>query len=169
MKNIFLLIIVFYFLSCTSRKLPYHYLSPGVENIKIFPATKKDSLTIQKIDSSITKSMEECMKIKNAMCIDERGIMILDATFPKGMYYFRIALFHTLKFPKHVKKGENRVLVTIGTQNNIESVDVYQYTDLNSKKSIEEAFRSEELNRWGSAKIYGIPVKEQFEIGIFIK
>ncbi len=155
--------------SCsTINKKDVFYLSSGIENIKIFPATEKDSAKIDSIDLEGKKLFAKCMK-EHLTCIDGFGIMTLYAEFPNGIYNFRIVLFNHFKAPKNGTAGENRVRVTIGTQNNLEKVEVLKYTYKNTKKAIEGVFKQKGLNTWKSAKIYGIPVKEQFEISIFIK
>lgn len=70
---------------------------------------------------------------------------------------------------KNAATGENRILVTIGTENKLENIEILKYTDQETRKSIETAFKLKELNTWESANIYGIPVKEKFEISIFIE
>lgn len=95
--------------------------------------------------------------------------MALYAEFPKGIHNFRIVLFNNLKIPKNATVGENRVLITIGTLNNLEKIEVLKYTDEDTKKSIEATFKLKELNTWRSASMYGIPIKQKFEISIFIQ
>ena len=86
----------------------------------------------------------------------------------EGASKFREVLFNKFKLPKHVKEGENRIRVTIGKNNNLEKIEILKYTDINSKKAIEDVFKLKELNNWSSTKIYSIPAKRQFEISIFI-
>lgn len=161
-------IIIVILISCTSiKKKSSFYLSSGIENIILFPANKKDSLKINSFDLAGKRFSEKCKREK-LNCIDDSGIMTLNAEFPKGIYNFRIVLFERFKVPKNAKEGENRVRITIGTQNDLEKVEILRYTDENTKKAIENVFKLKELNTWKSAKIYGIPVKEQFEISIFI-
>ncbi|MCY0969531.1 hypothetical protein [Chryseobacterium wangxinyae] len=167
----FLIILIFSFLmSCTIKQKPVsYYLSSGIEDIKIFPVNKEDSAKINNINIASDKSLAECQKLKNAKCSDDRGNRYLDATFPKGIYNFRILLFDNFKLPKNAKEGESRIRITIGTHDNIERIEILKYTDENTKKAIEDVFRLKELNVWTSAKIYGIPVNEQFEISVFVK
>ncbi|WP_027381172.1 hypothetical protein [Chryseobacterium daeguense] len=170
MKLTFFFIILFCAESCKikSESINY-YLSPGIENIKIFPATKHDSAKIRKIDLSTEEALEKCEKNKNSICIDDRGIMTLHAEFPKGISNFRTVLFKKIKIPKNAKEGENRVLLTIGIKDNLESVKLLKYTDKKIKDAIENVFKLEDFNTWKSARIFGIPVKEQFEISIFVE
>lgn len=166
----FVIILIFSVLtSCTMRKkhLEY-YLSSGIENRKIFPANKEDSAEINNINIASDKSLAECQKLKNTKCIDDRGNMYLDATFPKGIYNFKNVLFENFKLPKNAKEGENRIKIIIGALGNLERIELLKYTDENTKKAIEDVFKLKELNTWTSAKIYGISVNEQFEISIFI-
>jgi hypothetical protein len=95
--------------------------------------------------------------------------MILNAEFPKGMSNFRNVLFEKFKLPKNVREGENRIRIILGINDNLEKIEILKYTDKNTKKAIEEVFKVKELNIWKSANMYGIPVKEQFEISIFIE
>lgn len=170
MKNIYLLISALFLVSCISNNHSITYfLSPGIENIKVFPANKKDSAKIREIDSSIEKSLEKCKQEKNKECIDDRDIMTIYAKFPKGISNFRMVLFNKFKLSKNATTGENRILVTIGTENKLENIEILKYTDQETRKSIETAFKLKELNTWESANIYGIPVKEKFEISIFIE
>jgi len=78
-------------------------------------------------------------------------------------------LFNNFKVPKSAQTGENRIRMTIGTKDNLESIEVLKYTDEYTKKAIENVFKLTKLNTWKSAKIYGIPAKQQFEISIFIE
>lgn len=170
MKNIYLLVLTFFLLSCISNNhSTTYFLSPGIENMKVFPANKKDSVKIREIDLSIEKGLEKCKQQKNQVCIDDRDIMTVYANFPKGISNFRMVLFNNFKLPKNAITGENRILITIGIENKLENIEILKYTDQETKKSIETAFKLKELNTWESASIYGIPVKEKFEISIFIE
>jgi len=163
-------LIVISLLSCDVRKKHLeHYLSTGIENIKIFAANKEDSAKIKKINIASNKYFAECEKLKNAECIDDRANMHLDAIFPKGMHNFRNVLFEKFKLPDDAKEGENLIRITIGNKNNFEKIEILRYTDEKTKKTLENIFRLKELNVWTSAKIYGIPVNEQFEISVFVK
>jgi len=165
MKKIFLFIVILSLLTnCSIRKKTLvHYLSPGVENMKLFPSNKLDSV---KINTFYTNA-EKCLKAGGLYC-DVCNPEVW-ANFENGMYNFRIELFKSFKFPKNAREGESRVRVIIGTHDNLEKIEILKYTDENTKKAIEDVFRLKELNTWKSARIYGIPVKEQFEISIFIK
>lgn len=44
-----------------------------------------------------------------------------------------------------------------------------KYTGEDAKKAIDDVFKLKELKAWTSAKIYALPVNEQFEISIFIR
>ena len=77
-------------------------------------------------------------------------------------------LFNNFKLPKNAKEGENRIQVTIWKHNNLEKFEILKYTDVNTKKAVEEVFKIKELGYWSSAKIYNIPLKTQFEISIYI-
>ena len=169
--KIFLIILIFSFLiSCTIKQKPVaYYLSSGIEDIKIFPANREDSAKINNINIASDKSLAECQKLKNVRCIDDRGNMFLDAMFPRGIYSFRNLLFEKFKLPDDAKEGENLIRVTIGNKNNLEKIEILKYTDEKTKKAIEDVFRLKELNVWTSAKIYRIPVNEQFEISVFVK
>lgn len=147
----FLIILIFCVLaSCTIRKKHVeHYLSPGVENMKLFPSNKLDSLKINTFSTNV--------------CNPE-----IWANFKNGMHNFRIELFKNFKLPKNAREGESRVRVIIGTHDKIEKIEILRYTDEKTKKAIEDVFRLKELNVWTSAKIYDIPVKEQFEISVFV-
>lgn len=170
MRFVFYFFIILYFLSaCTVRQKYTAYLSTGIENIKLFPANKIDSAKISIIDINAKKSLEKCKKQENVVCIDDLGIMILNAEFPKGMSHFRTVLFEKFKFPKNVREGENRIRIILGINDNLENIEILKYTDGKTKKAIEEVFKVKELNTWKSAKMFGIPVKEQFEISLFIE
>jgi hypothetical protein len=145
------------------------HLSTGIENIKLFPANKKDSAKISMININAKRSLEKCEKQKDVVCIDDLGTMILNAEFPKGINNFRNVLFEKFKLPKNVREGENRIRIILGIDDNLENIEILKYTDRNTKKAIEEVFKVKELNTWKSAKMYGIPVKEQFEISIFLE
>ncbi|WP_146897120.1 hypothetical protein [Chryseobacterium lathyri] len=170
MKFIFSFFIMLYFFSaCSVRQKNVTYFSTGIENIKLFPANKIDSAKINIININAKKSLKKCGKQKNIVCIDDLGIMILNAEFPKGMSNFRNVLFEKFKLPKNVREGENRIRIILGINDNLEKIEILKYTDKNTKKAIEEVFKVKELNIWKSANMYGIPVKEQFEISIFIE
>ncbi|MEC3877431.1 hypothetical protein [Chryseobacterium salviniae] len=169
MKPVFTLFIIFCFLNCSLRKKkPVYYFSTGIENIEVFPANKRDSTKIDSINLAGEKFLEKC-KRNNLDCIDDIGIMTLYASFPNGISNFRQVLYDELRLTKNAKSGENRIRITIGTKDNLEKVEFLKYTDEETKKSIETVFKIPMLNTWKSAKIYGIAVKEQFELSIFIE
>ncbi|UFH33824.1 hypothetical protein LNP04_09030 [Chryseobacterium sp. C-71] len=156
-------LILIILLSCNvKQKHLEHYLSPGVENMKLFPSNKLDSL---KINTFYTNA-EKCLKAGGLYC-DVCNPEVW-ANFKNGMYNFRIELFKNLKLPKNAKEGESRVRVIIGTHDNLEKIEILKYTDEKTREAIEHVFRLKELNAWTSAKIYGIHVKEQFEISVFV-
>lgn len=78
-------------------------------------------------------------------------------------------IFEQFQVNQESKKGENKILVTIGKKNSIESIVFLKYTDEDSKRQIEQIFKSKELNQWRSATNHLFPVKTQFEISIFIE
>ncbi|GAA4156317.1 hypothetical protein GCM10022217_15190 [Chryseobacterium ginsenosidimutans] len=170
MKKIFLFfMILVLFTGCyITQKKKVHYLST-LENVNIFTLNKSDSIKAYKSKLLAEKSLEECEKRPNSNCIDDIGIGNIDATFLNGISNFRMVLFNNFKVPKNAQTGENRVRVTIGTKDNLDSIEVLKSTDEYTKKAIENVFKLPKLNTWKSAKIYGIPVKEQFEISIFIE
>jgi len=168
-KSCFFIIICIFLFNCNAirKKSLVHYLST-LENIKVLSPTKEESVLIDSFKLASKKFLEECEQ-NGGNCIDDRGNMHLDATFPKGIHNFRIVLFEKFKLPDDAKEGENLSCVTIGNKNNLEKIEILKYTDEKTKKAIEDVFRLKELNVWTSAKIYGIPVKEQFEISVFVK
>jgi hypothetical protein len=115
------------------------YLSSGIENIKIFPATEKDSAKIDFIDLAGKRFSEKCRR-EHLTCIEDAGIMTLYAEFPNEIYNFRTVLFDHFKAPKNKVTGGNRIRVTIGTQDNLKKVEVLKYTDKDTKKEIEDIF-----------------------------
>ncbi len=147
----------------TNRKQTEFYLSAGLENMKLFASNKSDSA---KIDAFYTNA-EKCLEEGGLYC--DACNKELWADFKNGIAQFRIELFKSIKLPKNARQGENRVRVIIGTSNSIEKIEVLKFTDINTKNAIEKAFKQHELNTWTSAKIYGIPVNQQFEISIFVK
>lgn len=86
--------------------------------------------------------------------------------FSKGIHNFRTVLYDNFKLPKDARVGENQIRVTIGIHDSIEKIEILKYTDRNSKIAIEKVFRLKELNKWISARIYDIPVKEEFIVSI---
>lgn len=58
--------------------------------------------------------------------------------FPKGISNFRVILFKKFKLPKNAVEGENRLRITVGINNAIESVEILKYTDENTKKAIQD-------------------------------
>ncbi|WP_288377082.1 hypothetical protein [Chryseobacterium culicis] len=145
-----------------------HYIST-LENIKIFPPTSEERKAIDSLKSEVVTSLEKCQK-RNENCIDDIELFEPNyAGFKTGINNFRKILFEKFKVQANAHKGENRVRVTIGKQNKIEKIDFIRYTDKASKKEIERLFQSKELDNWYSAKVYKYPVKQEFEISIFIE
>jgi hypothetical protein len=156
MKKLFVLIpILTLFTSCSLiQKKNKHYLGT-LENIK-YVVSHEDSLKIERSKIEINKGYFTCEMENHG---DFRG----------GASAFRQFIYDNFKAPKNAKAGENHILVTIGKQNNLEGIEVLKYTDEETKKTIEDLFKLKPLNNWTSANLYFIPVKQQFEISIFIK
>ncbi|WP_454046841.1 hypothetical protein [Chryseobacterium sp. Marseille-Q8038] len=170
MKKIILMLMLLSFLSsCGSRKVSLvHYIST-LEHIKILPPTPEERKAIDSLKSVALAILEKCQK-ENSNCIDDiEKFKPTGATFKGGVNNFRKILFENFKIHGNAQKGENRLRVTIGKQNTIEKVDFLSYTDDASRKEIERLFQSKELNSWYSAKVYRYPVKQEFEISIFIE
>lgn len=64
MKILFVFVTVFCFVSCSIRekKATCYYLSAGIENIKIFPASKEDSAKVYAVDLAAEKNLQKCRK-----------------------------------------------------------------------------------------------------------
>ncbi|WP_336690513.1 MULTISPECIES: hypothetical protein [unclassified Chryseobacterium] len=153
MKNIiFYAIILCLFIRCSTRQ--QHYLGT-LENTK-YVVSHEDSL---KIDRSKTEIK------KGAYCFEMENL----AEFRGGTSAFRQSIYENFKLPKKAKSGENLVLVTIGKQNNLEKAQILKYTDEETKQTIEDLFKLKALDNWQSASLFLVPVKQQFEISIFIK
>ncbi|WEK68135.1 MAG: hypothetical protein P0Y62_09635 [Candidatus Chryseobacterium colombiense] len=156
MKKLFILIsILTLFTSCSLiQKKKRHYLGT-LENVKVI-ISHEDSI---KIDSS------KIAWSKRYHCTE----MINGANFKGSISTFRQLIYDKFKPSKNAKSGENLVRITIGKSNNLEKAEIISYTDEESKSLIENIFRSEELGKWTSANQFLIPVKQQFEISIFIE
>lgn len=167
MKKLFLFIVMLSLLAnCSIRKNTLvHYLST-LENIKVLPPTKEESLIIDSLEQDNKQFVEQCKK-NGWNCIVDNPRH--EAFFKTGAAGFRQIIFNQFKVNTETRVGENKMLVTVGKKNSIESIVFLKYTDKDSKRQIENIFQSREINKWSSAKIYGIPVKEQFEISIFIE
>ncbi|UKB78961.1 hypothetical protein [Chryseobacterium sp. MEBOG07] len=140
-----------------------------LENIKILSPTPEERRAIDSLKSEAVVSLEKCQKISRN-CIDDIELFGPgNAGFKGGINNFRKILFEKFKIHANTQKGENRLRITIGKQNNIEKIDFLRYTDDVSKKEIVSLFQSKELNNWHSAKVYKYPVKQEFEISIFIE
>lgn len=156
MKKLFILLsILTLFTSCSLiQKMDRHYLGT-LENIK-YVVSHEDSLKIESSKIEINKGYYTC-EMENY------------AEFRGSVAAFRQFIYDNFKAPKNARAGENHILVTIGKQNNLEGIEVLKYTDEDTKKTIENLFKLKPLNNWTSANLYFIPVKQQFEISIFIK
>ncbi|UFH33823.1 hypothetical protein LNP04_09025 [Chryseobacterium sp. C-71] len=168
MKKIFSVIIICVFLiSCNTvrKKNLVHYL-PTLENIKVLSPTEEESIIIDSLTLASKKFLEKCEK-NGGNCIVDNPRQ--DAYFKNDITAFRNIIFEQFKTNSISKEGENKILVTIGKKDSIESIIFLKYTDEDSKRQIEDIFKLKELNTWKSATTYGIPVKTQFEISIFIE
>lgn len=167
MKKLFLFIVVLCLLiNCSVRKKNLvHYLST-LGNIKVLPATKEESVIIDSLELDKKKFLEKCQK-NGGNCIDDNPRQ--DAYFKNGITAFRKIIFEQFQVNSESKEGENKILVTIGKKDSIESIVFLKYTDENSKRQIEQIFKSKELNQWRSATNHRFPVNTQFEISIFIE
>ncbi|AZA75648.1 hypothetical protein [Chryseobacterium indoltheticum] len=167
MKKLFLFIVVLCLLSnCNARKKTLvHYLST-LENVK-FIVSKEDSIKIDSVKLSLQKTQEKIDREKNGgwICFESED----RAQFKGGITLFRKLIFEKFKISTESKEGENLIRITIGKDNNLEMVKLLKYSDENTKKQIEDIFKSKEFDNWSSARLYRIPVKQQFEISIFIK
>ena len=168
-KNILILLLLFLLSNCALRKVSLVHHISTLENIKILLPTSKERKAIDSLKSEAVTSLEKCQKISGD-CIDDIELFEPNyAGFKIGIDNFRKILFEKFKVHANAQKGENRVRVTIGKQNTIEKIDFIRYTDEASKKEIERLFQSKELDNWYSAKVYKYPVKQEFEISIFIE
>ncbi|MCI3939326.1 hypothetical protein MQX03_19300 [Chryseobacterium aahli] len=168
MKRIFPFILICIFLmSCNAiqKKSLVHYLST-LENIKVLPPTKEESVIIDSLTLANKKFLEKCEK-NGGNCIVDNPRQ--DAHFKNDITAFRKIVFNQFKTNSRSKEGENKILVTIGKKDSIESVVFLKYTDEDSKRQIENIFKSKELNQWVSAQDHGFPMKTQFEISVFIQ
>lgn len=156
MKNLFILLsILTLFTSCSLIQKRNKHSLGTLENVKVI-ISHEDSI---KIDSS------KIAWSKRYYCAE----MIYGAEFKGSISTFRQLIYDKFKPSKNAKSGENLVRVTIGKTNNLEKAEILSYTNEESKKLIGEIFQLKELNTWTSAKQFLIPVKQQFEISIFIE
>lgn len=154
---------------CSTTKInDKHYIST-LENIETPPISREDSIKILKVKQSAEKSLADCHQRDGSSCIDDIGILSDEAHFKGGIAKFREILFNKFIVPKTARIGENRIRVLIGNKDDLEKIEIIKCTDSKTKKVIEKIFDSEELNQWMSKRIYGIPVRQQFEISIFVK
>lgn len=165
-KIIFFITILSLFTNCSIRRKNLGHFLSTLENVK-FIASKEDSIKIENVKLNLQKTQESIDLGKSGawICFEPYN----HAEFRGGVTLFRELIYKKFKVSTNSKEGENLIRVTIGKSNNIEKIEILQYTDENSKKTIENVFRLKELNTWTSAKMYGIPVKQEFEISIFIK
>lgn len=168
-KIILLLILLFLFSNCRSRKVQLISYVSTLENGKVFSPTQEENKIIDSLKNEAQVALKKCQNI-GGDCIDDREhFKVTEANFKGGIDNFRKILFEKFKVQANAQKGENRLRVTIGKQNAIEKIDFIKYTDEASKKEIERLFQSKELDNWYSAKVYKYPVKQEFEISIFIE
>lgn len=171
-KN-FNLIVLILFLSiligCSTVKTNNEYYISTLENIKTLPISKEDSVKILKVKLSAENALKDCHERYGPACLDDIERLTYEAQFKGGIDKFREILFENFTLPKTAKTGENRIRVLIGTKDNLEKIEIIKYTDNKTKESIEKIFGSEELNKWKSKRVYNIPLKQQFEISIFVK
>lgn len=167
MKKPFFYIIVFITLSsCTLKKKRFiHYLST-LENVK-FVVSKEDSIKIDSVKLALKKTQERIVREKSDawICFDSDN----HAEFRGGVTLFRELIYKKFKVYPYSKEGENLFRVTIGKHNNLETVEFLKYSDDSSKKQIEDIFKQKEMDNWSSAKLFQVPVKQQFEISVFIE
>lgn len=165
-KLFFFIILLSLFTNCSIRKKRLVHFLSTLENLKVLPPTKEEAIIIEKLQEDARKFSEKCEREGRNCFICESSS---SANFKTGVTEFRKIIFDQFKVNAGSKEGENKILVTIGKQNNIESTEFLKYTDEDSKRQIEEMFKSKELNQWRSAINSGFPVKTQFEISIFIE
>jgi hypothetical protein len=170
MKKLFpLIIIIFFLIGCGIKQKHLEYYISTLENIKTLPISKEDSANVLKNKLSAESSFENCRKLHGSNCINDIEILSYEANFKDGPAKFREILFEKFNLPKTAEIGENRVRVFIGAKDDLEKIEILKYTDEDTKKAVEAVFKLKELTAWKSTKIYGVPVKQQFEISIFIK
>lgn len=166
-KYFFFTVILSIFISCCVRqKRLVHHVST-LENVKILPLTKDDSTKIDSVKLYLKKTQETIDRGKRGawICLEPKD----NAEFRGGITLFRELIFEKFKVSTNTKEGENLFRVTIGKNNNLETIEFLKFTDDDSRKQIEDIFRLKALNNWSSAEIFGIPVNEEFEISIFIE
>lgn len=167
MKKLFVLIpILILFTSCSLiQKKKRHYLGT-LENVKKI-VSHEDSIKIYTAKQQLKELTERIKREKSdaTICFEAED----NAEFKGGISTFRQLIYDEFKIPKDAKTGENLIRITIGKLNNLEKVEILNYTDEETKKVIENLFRLKELNQWHSARLFRIPVKQQFEMSIFIE
>ncbi|MCX8533491.1 lipoprotein [Chryseobacterium luquanense] len=165
-KLLFFIVILTSLTSCNVRKKGLvHYLST-LENVE-FIASKEDSIKIDSVKLVLKKTQERIDGEKGDgwICFDSEN----HAEFRGGVTLFRELIYKKFKVSTDSKEGENLIRITIGKYNNLENVEILRYSDENSKKQIKDIFKLKELNNWSSARLYQVPVKQQFEISIFVE
>jgi len=167
MRKLLLLIIILSSLaSCSVRKKTLvHYLST-LENVK-FIVSKEDSIKIDSVKLSLKNVQEKIDREKSGawICFEPQNY----AEFRGGITLFRELIYKNFKISSNSKEGENLIRVTIGKHNNLEAVEFLKYSDDSSKKQMEDIFKQKELDHWRSARLFQVPVKQQFEISIFVE
>ena len=160
----YLLFTTFLLTSCLHNAESRYKISP-ILNREIFIDNKSDSLKIDSLNKRSVEFEEKCKREKLDCTNDPHELY---AEFFGGIYKFRELLFKKFKPNRKSICGENKIRITIGNQNNLEKVEIIKFTDANTKKYILEILKSEEFQKWESAKLYGIKVKEQIEFSIEI-
>lgn len=160
------LIMLFLFRGCyIVQKKKRHYLGT-LENVRKI-VSHEDSIKIYTAKQQLKELTEKIKREKSdaTICFEAED----NAYFSGEISKFRQLIYDKFKIPKNAKTGENLIRITIGKSNNLEKVEILSYTDEETKKVIEDLFKLKELNQWHSARLFRIPVKEQFEISIFIE
>lgn len=165
-KLLFFIIMLSALTSCNVRKKRFVHFLSTLENVK-FIASKEDSIKIDSVKLDLKKTQETIDKEKSGawICFDSEN----HTEFRGGVTLFRELIYKKFKVSKDSKEGENLIRVTIGKTNTLEAIEFLKYSDESSKKQIEDIFKLKELNHWSSARLFQIPVKQQFEISIFIE
>jgi len=165
-KLLFFITILSILIGCKVRqKRLVHFLST-LENVKLI-ASKEDSIKIDSVKLELKEAQERIDREKNGawICFEPKD----NAEFRGGITLFREIIYKKFKVSTDSKEGENLIRVTIGKNNSLEKIDFLKYSDESSRKQIEDIFKLKELDNWSSARLYRIPVKQQFEISVFIE
>ena len=129
--------------SCAVKSERRHYYISTLENIKKILPTEKEAKIMDSLNKKSKEFYEKCEREKLNCFIDGSEIW---AEFKGGTNKFRELLFNNFKLSKTAKKGENRIRVTIGRNNNLEKIEILQYTDDNTRAAIEDVFKLKELD-----------------------